>query len=95
MEVAVGDYSGLEFDHSAESDLDTTDCDGDRICVHSESGQKRTRWYSAVSERETYRVVDLSGEHAVLTVGEFQSVDPALTREARGVFDLIVFAPGE
>ena len=29
--VVVGDYSGFEFDHAVESDVDITDCDGGRI----------------------------------------------------------------
>ena len=36
-------------------------------------------------------VVDLNGEHAVFTVGEFNTVDPALTAEARAVFDSVAF----
>ena len=27
VEITVGGYSGLEFDHSVESDVDITDCD--------------------------------------------------------------------
>ena len=45
-------------------------------------------------ERETYRVVDLNGERAVIAVGHCdESIDPALTKEARAVFDSIVFVP--
>lgn len=91
VEVAVGDYPGLEFDHSAKSPINANDCDGDKICVHSEEPSECTRWYSTDTERETYRVVDLNGEFAVLTVGEFYPVDPALTAEARTIFDSIGF----
>jgi len=92
VEVAVGDYSGLEFDHSVESNVDITDCDGGKFCVHSDRAQECGRWYSDQGERETYRVVDLNGERAVIAVGQFlESIDPALVREARVVFDSIVF----
>ena len=92
VEVVVGDYSGLEFDHSVESDVDITDCDGGKFCVHSDRAQECGRWYSDPGERETYRVVDLNGERAVIAVGQFhESIDPALTEEARAVFDSIEF----
>ena len=92
VEVVVGDYSGLEFDHSVESDVDITDCDGGKFCVHSDRAQECGRWYSDPGERETYRVVDLNGERAVIAVGQFyESIDPALTTEARAVFDSIEF----
>ena len=88
----MGDYSGLEFDHSVESDVDITDCDGGKFCVHSDLAQTCGRWYSDPGEHETYRVVDLDGERAVIAVGQFyESIDPALTKEARAVFDSIVF----
>ncbi len=46
----------------------------------------------SVGERETYRVVDLNGERAVIAVGHCdESVDPALIEEARAVFDSIEF----
>ena len=92
VEVEVGDYSGLEFDHAVEGDVEMTGCDGRKFCVHSDQAQACGRWYSDQGERETYRVVDLNGERAVIAVGQFhESVDPALTAEARAVFDSIVF----
>ena len=92
VEVAVGDYSGFEFDHSIEGDVDITACDDDKICVHAEQSYVCSRWYSSVTERETYRVVDLNGERAVIAVGQFhEPINPELTREARAVFDSIVF----
>ena len=39
VEVMVGDYSGFEFDHAAESDVDITDCDGGKLCIYSDSAQ--------------------------------------------------------
>ena len=33
VEVMVGDYSGFEFDHAAESDVDITDCDDGKLCI--------------------------------------------------------------
>ncbi len=91
-EVAVGDYPSLEFDHSVESGVDITDCDGGKFCVHSDRALECGRWYSDRGERETYRVVDLNGGRAVIAVGQFrESIDAALTAEARAVFDSIVF----
>jgi hypothetical protein len=97
IEVVVGDYSGLEFEHSVESGIDINDCDAGRFCVHSDRAQECSRWYTDRGERETYRVVDLDGERAVIAVGRFyESVDPALITEARAVFDSIQFvAPDE
>ncbi len=77
-------------------DVDIERCSGDKICIHSEY-RSCTRWYnSSVAQRETYRVLDLDGERAILTVGEFDDeTDPALVEEARAVFDSITFVPDE
>ena len=94
VKVMVGDYSGLEFDHAAESDVDIADCDGGKLCIYSDSTQHcdGRRMSATVGDRDTYRVVDLNGERAVIAVGQFdESVDPALTKEARAVFDSIEF----
>lgn len=92
VEVMVGDYPALEFDHSVESGVEITGCDAGKFCVHSDNGDECSRWYTHQDERETYRVVDLNGERAVLTLGQFRSeTDPALTREARAIFDSIEF----
>ncbi|MBT2598035.1 hypothetical protein [Arthrobacter sp. ISL-72] len=92
VEVAVGDYSGFEFDHSVEGDVDITACDRGKFCIHSEFSNECSRWYSTQNERETYRVVDLNGQRAVIWVVQFhESINPELTREARAVFDSIVF----
>ena len=40
VEIMVGGFSGLEFDHSVESDLDITDCDEEKICLHSDSAHQ-------------------------------------------------------
>lgn len=98
VKVVVGDYSGFEFDHAVESDVDITGCDGGKLCINSTNLAQDCdgRAYRKVSERETYRVVDLNGECAVITVGQpHESIDPALTREARAIFDSIVFRSGE
>ena len=96
VQVAVGDYTGLEFDHSVESGVDIPECDRGRLCIHSDQAQECARWYSDRGERETYRVVDLNGERAVIAVGQsHESIDPALTREARAVFDSIEFVAPE
>ena len=44
-----------------------------------------------MNEHETYRVVDLYGERVVIAVLDPGSIDPALTEEARAVFDSIEF----
>lgn len=98
VKVVVGDYSGFEFDHSVEGVLDIKACDRDKFCIHSEFSNECTRWYSTQNERETYRVVDLIGERAVIWVAEYHepinpelTINPELMREARAVFDSIVF----
>lgn len=92
VEVVVGDYSGFKFDHSVEGDVDITACDRDKFCIHSEFSNECTRWYSTQNERETYLVVDLNGQRAMIWVVQFhESIDPELTSEARTVFDSIVF----
>ena len=51
-----------------------------------------SRWYLTQHEHETYRVVDLEGRRAVVAVGHIdESINPELMREARAVFDSIVF----
>jgi hypothetical protein len=92
VEVVVGDYSGVEFDHSVEGDVDIKACDNGQFCVHSGYSNFCTRWYSSAAERETYRVVNLNGQRAMFWVVQFhESINPELTREARAVFDSIVF----
>jgi hypothetical protein len=96
VEVMVGEYSGVEFDHSVEGVVDITTCDDDKICIRSDMSYICTRWYSSVAERETYRVVDLNGERGVVGVTYFhESINPELTREARAVFDSIAFGTGQ
>lgn len=83
VKVVVGDYSGFEFDHSVEGDVDIAACDRDKFCIHSEFSNECSRWYSTQNERETYRVVDLNGQRAVIWVAQFHPpISPELTREA-------------
>jgi hypothetical protein len=92
VKVVVGDYSGFEFDHSVEGNVDIKACDRGTFCIHSEFSNECTRWYSTQNERETYRVVDLNGQRAVIWVAHYRPpINPELTREARAVFDSIVF----
>jgi hypothetical protein len=106
VKVVVGDYSGFEFDHSVEGDVDITACDSGKFCIHSEMLYHCTRWYSTQDERETYRVVRLNGQRAMFWVAQYHPqpeptregwvafhppINPELTREARTVFDSIVF----
>jgi hypothetical protein len=92
-EIMASGFPGLEFDHSVESDVDIAECDEEKICLHSDSATNCARWHSSVTAHETYRVVDLNGERVVIAVLGYGSVDPALTEEARAVFDSIEFAP--
>lgn len=93
VKVVVGDYSGVEFDYAVESGVEFSDCDGGKFCVYSGSAQNcDERVYGDEGERETYRVVDLNGERAVIAVGQsHESIDPALIEEARAIFDSIEF----
>ena len=93
VKVMVGDYSGFEFDHAVESDVDILNCDGGKLCIYSDTAQDCTgRQYSNAGERETYLVVDLNGERAVISVSQsHESVNPALIEEARDIFDSIEF----
>ncbi len=91
VEVSVGGRPGLEFDHRVEDAVDIDHCDEAKICLHSYVSHTCNRWHSAVDERETYRVVDLNGERAVLAMLESGPVPPALIEEARAVFDSIEF----
>ena len=92
VKVVLGDYSGFEFDHSVEGNVDIKACDRGKFCIHSEFSNECTRWYSTQNERETYRVVDLNGQRAVIWVAQYYpAINPELTREARAVFDSIVF----
>jgi hypothetical protein len=93
VKVMVGDYSGFEFDHAAESDVDYTACDSGKICIWSDSAQDcNGRQYSNAGERATWLVVDLNGERAVIELAQSDpSIDPALIKEGRAIFDSIEF----
>lgn len=92
VKVMVGNYSGFEFDHYVEGSVNFSTCNGGKLCIHSTSNIGCSRWYLTQNERETYRVVDLEGRRAVVAVGHIdESINPELMREARAVFDSIVF----
>ena len=93
-DITVGDYPGVEFDLTVDDGVDITDCGEEHICIHSEVGYECTRYYQAVTRSETYRVLDLHGERAVLSVGQDAGVPASLIEEARAVFDSIEFASG-
>ncbi|WAJ34432.1 hypothetical protein OUO20_05730 [Arthrobacter sp. FX8] len=94
--ASVGDYSGFEFDHYVEGSVDCNTCNGGKFCIHSTSNIGCSRWYLTENERETYRVVDLEGRRAVVAVGYIdESINPELMREARAVFDSVVFGSGK
>jgi hypothetical protein len=90
--ILVSNYSGFEFDHSVEGSVDIKACDGGKLCIHSETRSDCSRWYSTQNEHETCRVVDLNGQRAVVAVAHIdETINPELMREARAVFDSIVF----
>jgi len=94
-QISVGDYRALEFDLAVEGDVDIDDCSSAHVCIHSEASSC-TRWYTSVTERETYRVVDLDGSRAILSVGQYDDeVDAAVMDEAWAVFDSIEFVTNE
>ncbi|MET0887842.1 MAG: hypothetical protein ABWX92_15495 [Mycetocola sp.] len=95
VEIMLDGFTGLEFDHAVESNVDIRECDEQKICLHSDSASNCARWHSSVSEHETYRIVDLGGERAVIAVLSTESPDPNLVEEARAVFDSITFARDE
>jgi hypothetical protein len=98
VKVMVGDYSGFEFDHAAESDVDITGCDswdsasGSWLCANSDLADNcNGRGLQTVGHRATYRVVDLNGERAVIAVDQYTESSPTLIKEARAIFDSIEF----
>ena len=99
VKVMVGDYSGFEFDHAAESDVDITGCDSwdsantSWFCANSELADNCSgRGYTSDGwERATYRVVDLNGERAVIAMTKSNESNSAVTKEARAIFDSIEF----
>jgi hypothetical protein len=93
VKVVVGDYSGFEFDYAVASDVHIADCDAGKFCVYSENALTCDgRVYARDGEHETYLVVDLNGERAVIAAGASdEELDPALTRETRAIFDSIEF----
>jgi hypothetical protein len=96
VDVMVGDYSGLEFDHTAEADSDLAGCDTGRLCAWSDLPQDcNGSAFDTGGERLTYRAVDLNGERAVIGVYRDQSIDPGLAKEARAIFDSIEFVGPE
>jgi hypothetical protein len=79
VEVTMGDYSGLEFHYSVESDVDITRCTVEHICLFASVGDADCgRVYSAITEHETERIIDLNGQLTLFAFGEFQPVDPAI-----------------
>ena len=86
VKVMVGDYSGFEFDHYVEGSVDFNACNNGKLCIHSTSNIGCSSWYLTQNEHETYRVFDLEGRRAV-----DESINPELMREARAVFDSVLF----
>ena len=90
----MGDYAGFEFDHATERRRRHHRLRRRQV-VHLLGLRRRTATdtqYPNAGVRETYRVVDLNGERAVISVSQSdESIDPAMIKEARAIFDSIVF----
>jgi hypothetical protein len=93
--VAVSDFRGLQFDLAVESGIQLADCDESHVCIHSVGSWCSRYYHQSVNQRETYRVLNLDGDRAIMTVGQWDDVDHAMTEEARAVFDSIAFVSGE
>lgn len=91
LPITAGTFRGLEFSLHVENDVLLNGCTDTRMCIHSKWWSYCTRWYSEPSEREVYRVIDLDGTRAVITVGEFAPVDDAEREAAMAVFDSMSF----
>ncbi|MFH8250951.1 hypothetical protein ACH3VR_11340 [Microbacterium sp. B2969] len=93
-EIEIDGYSGLQFDVAVEEGVVIEDCRDSHICIHSEYRGDCTRFYhEGVGERETYRIVDLDGERALLAVGQWDGqADADEWQEAQAVFHSIRFA---
>jgi hypothetical protein len=93
VDVDVSGYTGVEFDLAIEDDVEMSECRDAHVCIHSESAGYCTRYYhEGVGQRETYRILDLDGERALLTVGQWaEDADPQMIEEARAVYDSLTF----
>lgn len=89
--VTLGGYDGVEFGLAVEGVARMIDCDQARICIHSELSGDCTRWYTNVDRRETYLVLDLDGERAVVTVGQDAGAPADWVAEAEAILDSITF----
>lgn len=95
VDMDFGGLPALEFDHWVEDGIDVSACDGDQICLHSYVAYECNRWHSLADENETYRVVELNGERAVIARLESGPAVPELVEQSRAVFDSIDFVVPE
>jgi hypothetical protein len=93
--IAVSDFRGLQFDLAIEPGVALEDCDESHVCIHSEGSGCSRYYHESVNQRETYRVLDVKGDRAIITVGQWDDVDHELTEEAREVFESIAFVSDE
>lgn len=93
--VAVSDFRGLQFDLAVEPGIKLEDCDESHVCIHSVGSGCSRYYHQSANQRETYRVLDMEGDRAIMTVGQWDDVDQASTDEARAVFDSITFVTDE
>src|SRR4051812_12150508 len=98
VKVVVGAHSGFEFDYAVASGVKVSDCDDGKFCLNSGSPQNcDARSFSTAEEHETWLVVALKGARAeIQLIQSHESIEPALTREARAIFEALKFVrPGE
>ena len=93
VEVMVGDYSGFEFDHSVESDVEFTDCDGGKLCIYSDSAQDcNGRWYTDCGRARNIPSGRPERRARRDRGGPIRRIDRSgADEEARAVFDSIEF----
>ena len=66
------------------------------MCASTLSGRgARGTTTSQSTSGRRIRVLNLDGDRAIMTVGQWDDVDHAMTEEARAVFDSITFVSGE
>lgn len=93
IDVEIDGYAGVEFDLAIDADVVMDECRDSHVCIHSVTATYCSRYFhEGLGQRETFRVIDLSGYRALMTVGQWaEDADPAMVQEARTVFDSITF----
>lgn len=87
----VSGYVGWEVEVALEPGIDPADCTRDIACLHSQGSGSCGRYFAHATEQDTIRILDLDGELAILTVGQFHDPGEELRADAWRVFDSIAF----